>query len=245
MNEIILTFAFFIAAVLYSSVGHAGASGYTAVMALAGIASSTLRPTALALNILVSSIVTYRFGKVGLIKWKTLLPFIVASIPMAFIGGTIELAEEIYRPILGVVLLFASIRLFQTANNSKLSLDFLKNISIPLSLLIGGSIGLLSGLTGTGGGIFLTPLLLFSGLAGPRTAGGLSAAFILVNSISGLLGNYSAIQNIPSTLPFYLAAVGVGGFLGSGLGTKKLGSPALKRALGVVLVVAGLKLIFL
>lgn len=245
MNEIFLLIAFFVVAILYSSVGHAGASGYLAVLAIAGILPETMRPTALALNILVSSVVTFRFAKAGLIKCNKLLPFIATSIPLAFVGGSITIPAQIYKPILGVVLLFASVRLFQTANKKGVAVDYLKNISIWLSLGIGAVLGLLSGLTGTGGGIFLTPLLLFAGIAGPRTAGGLSAAFILVNSVSGLLGNFSAVKSLPENLGYYLLVVALGGFLGSGLGTKKLGNLILKRLLGVVLVIAGLKLLFL
>ena len=119
---------FFIIAILYSSVGHAGASGYLATMAIFGIAPLVMRPTALALNILVSSIVTIRFAKAGLIKWKTLIPLIITSIPLAFIGGTILLPDNIYKPILGLVLIFASFRLFQTAKTNSVNVDFLKNI---------------------------------------------------------------------------------------------------------------------
>lgn len=242
---IALMICFFIIAILYSSVGHAGASGYLATMAIFGITPLVMRPTALALNILVSSIVTIRFAKAGLIKWKTLIPLIITSIPLAFIGGTILLPDNIYKPILGLVLIFASFRLFQTAKTNSVNVDFLKNISTPISLLIGGILGLLSGLTGTGGGIFLTPLLIIFGIAGARTAGGLSAAFILVNSISGLLGNYSSVQNLPQNLLFLLIAVAIGGFIGSGLGIKKLGHPTLKKILGVVLIIASFKLMFL
>jgi uncharacterized membrane protein YfcA len=240
-----LLLSFFLISILYSSVGHAGASGYLAIMAIIGVAPETMRPTALALNILVSSVVTFKFAKAGLIKWKTLYPLIITSIPLAFLGGTIFLPTNIYKPVLGIVLLFASFKLFQTANKNKVAVDFLKNISTPLSLLIGSVLGLLSGLTGTGGGIFLTPLLLISGIAGARTAGGLSAAFILVNSISGLLGNFTSVQNLPDNLVFFLLVVAIGGFIGAGLGIKKLGHPALKILLGIVLIIAGFKLIFL
>ncbi len=245
MIDYLVIIAFFIVALLYSSVGHAGASGYLAVMAIAGLLPEVMRPTALALNILVSSIVTYRFSKAGFIKWNKLFPLIATSIPFAFLGGTIKLPDEIYKPVLGIVLIFASIRLFVTFKKSQVAVDYLKNISIYVLLIIGAILGLLSGLTGTGGGIFLTPLLLFAGFAGPRTAGGLSSAFILFNSISGLLGQITTVKSLPDNLIFALIVVAVGGFIGSGLGTKKLGNPGLKILLAMVLVIAGVKLIFL
>ena len=245
MIDYLVIIAFFIVALLYSSVGHAGASGYLAVMAIAGLLPEVMRPTALALNILVSSIVTYRFSKAGFIKWNKLFPLIATSIPFAFLGGTIKLPDEIYKPVLGIVLIFASVRLFVTFKKSKVAVDYLKNISIYVLLIIGALLGLLSGLTGTGGGIFLTPLLLFAGFAGPRTAGGLSSAFILFNSISGLLGQITTVKSLPDNLIFALIVVSVGGFIGSGLGTKKLGNPGLKILLALVLVIAGVKLIFL
>ena len=245
MIDYLVIVSFFVVALLYSSVGHAGASGYLAIMAIAGLMPEVMRPTALALNILVSSIVTYRFSKAGLIKWNKLFPLIVTSIPLAFLGGTIKLPDQIYKPILGIILILASIRLFLTFQRNKVAVDYLKNISIYVLLIIGALLGLLSGLTGTGGGIFLTPLLLFAGFAGPRTAGGLSSAFILFNSISGLLGQITTIKSLPDNLIFALIVVAVGGFIGSGLGTKKLGNPGLKILLAVVLVIAGVKLIFL
>lgn len=245
LNLIALLICFLIISILYSSVGHAGASGYLATMAIFGLTPLIMRPTALALNILVSSIVTFRFSQANLIKWKTLIPLIITSIPLAFIGGTIVLAESIYKPILGIILLSASLRLFQTAKKNSIAVDFLKNISTPFLLFIGAILGLLSGITGTGGGIFLTPILVIFGIAGARTAGGLSAAFILVNSISGLVGNYTSVQNLPDNLTYSLITVAIGGFIGSGLGIKKLGHPALKITLGLVLVIAGFKLILL
>ena len=245
MIEPIIIVAFFVIALLYSSVGHAGASGYLAVMAIAGMLPSEMRPTALALNILVSSVVTFRFAKANLIRWNKLFPLIITSIPFAFIGGTIKIPDNIYKPLLGMVLIFASIRLFMTFKQNKVASDFVKETSIYFLLILGAILGLLSGLTGTGGGIFLTPLLLFLNIAGPRMAGGLSAAFILFNSTSGLLGQLATIENLPQNLYLSLLVVGIGGFIGSGFGTKKLGSSTLKIFLAIVLVIAGVKLLFL
>jgi uncharacterized membrane protein YfcA len=242
---LVLGVAFFGAALLYASVGHAGASGYLAAMGLLGVAPATMKPTGLALNILVASIVTIRFGLAGHVRWGALLPFLVGSIPMAFVGGALVLPGALYKPLVGMVLLIAAVRLFQTARTAG-ALEG-RETAIPAipAVIAGAGIGLLSGLTGTGGGIFLTPLILFAGWAPARVAAGISAAFILANSIAGLLGNVASIGSLPAALPIWLIAVAIGGSIGAELGARRLGTPALRRALALVLVVAGLKLIFL
>jgi uncharacterized membrane protein YfcA len=244
-DVLILAIAFFGAALLYSSVGHAGASGYLAAMALVGVAPETMRPTALALNIVVATIVTVRFHLAGQIRWRTLAPFVVASIPMAFVGGSLVLPGEIYKPLVGLILLFAAVRLLMTAAVVVAADQRPPAIPVVPAAFAGGAIGLLSGLTGTGGGIFLTPLILFAGWAGPRVAAGLSAAFILANSVAGLLGNVASVRSLPPELPIWLVAVAAGGSIGAELGARRFGSVALRRALALVLVVAALKLIFL
>jgi uncharacterized protein len=240
-----LVIAFIAVAVLYSSVGHAGASGYLASMALLGVAPETMKPTALALNILVAGIVTLRFHLAGHVRWRPVAIFLIGSIPMAFVGGALTLPGELYKPLVGLVLLFAAFRLFRIAGMSETGQEGEAHVPPIPAVVVGAGIGLLAGLTGTGGGIFLTPLLVLVGWAGARVASGISAAFILANSISGLLGNFASVHAIPPALPLWLAAVAVGGLAGAELGARRLGVPALRRALGVVLVVAGLKLIFL
>lgn len=246
MNEsLLLAAAFFGAALLYSSVGHAGASGYLAAMALLGVAPETMKPTALALNILVAGIVTLRFHLAGHIRWRALIPLVASSIPMAFIGGALALPGYVYRPLVGLVLLVAAWRLFVTAASASATDN--RPVAMPLlpALLVGAAIGLLAGLTGTGGRIFLTPLVLLAGWAGARGAAGLSAAFILANSTAGLLGNVASVQSLPSSLPLWLAVVAVGGVLGAEMGARRLATPTLRRALALVLLIAGLKLILL
>ena len=246
MNDVlVLALAFFGAALLYASVGHAGASGYLAAMALVGVAPATMKPTALALNIVVASIVTVRFHLAGHIRWRALVPFVMGSIPMAFVGGALVLPGAVYKPLVGLILLVAAFQLVRTAASSAASDERPTAIPFGPAAIAGAGIGLLSGLTGTGGGIFLTPLILFAGWADVRVAAGISAAFILANSISGLLGNVSSVKALPPELPIWLIAVAVGGLIGAELGARRLGRPALRRALAVVLVVAGLKLIFL
>lgn len=246
MSELLLLgAAFFVAAVLYASVGHAGGSAYLAAMALVGVAPATMRPTALALNILVATIVTVRFHLSGHVAWRALLPFVVASIPAAFIGGTLVLPSSLYKSIVGVVLIVAAVQLFRSARQAGAVEQPPTQVPVLPALLAGAAIGLLAGLTGTGGGIFLTPLIILAGWAGARVAAGISAAFILANSISGLAGNIATLGSLPAELPFWLGAVAIGGVLGSELGARRFSTTNLRRALSLVLVIAGLKLIFL
>jgi uncharacterized membrane protein YfcA len=245
LEQILLVAVLFAAvAALYASVGHAGASGYLAVMAIAGVTPSLMRPTALILNILVAVIVVSRFARAGRIDWRALAPFVIASIPLAFLGGLIVLPGTVYKPLVGVVLLAAAARFFVTAGRAQGDEEAIRVPTVP-ALGIGGGIGLMSGLTGTGGGIFLTPLLLFLRWAGPRHAAGLSSAFILANSTAGLAGNLAGGGVVPPSLVIWLPAVAIGGLLGSELGARRFSPPAIRRALSIVLVVAGLKLIFL
>ncbi|MGA0078162.1 MAG: sulfite exporter TauE/SafE family protein [Candidatus Nanopelagicales bacterium] len=237
METLILSVAFFFAALLYSSVGHAGASAYLAAMGIVGISAQTMRPTALAMNILVSTLVIYRFNKASLVNWKKILPFIAGSIPAAFIGGSLTLNTAAYSTIVGIVLLFVAAGLFFNANVVEKQRF---KLSLPVAVLAGSSLGLLSGLTGTGGGIFLTPLLIFAGWASAKQAAGLSAVFIFANST-----NLTSFQYLPPQLPIWLTVVVLGALLGSYFGANRLPNPALKRALALVLIIASFKLIFL
>lgn len=239
----VLALLIFAAAMLYSSVGHAGASGYLAAMALFGLAPAVMKPTALTLNILVATIATVKFYRAGYFSWRLLLPFTVASIPCAFIGGYITLPGHAYKTIVGVIMLFAAYRLFRVAGKAVEQTE-VKHIPLWAALLSGAVIGLLSGLTGTGSGIFLSPLLLFMGWAETRQSSGLSAAFILVNSIAGLLGNVSSVGALPTSIFIFAPAAIIGGFIGAEYGSKHIAGANLRRLLAVVLIIAGLKLIF-
>lgn len=246
-TEIItLSLLILLAAALYSSVGHAGASGYLAAMALFGLAPAQMKPTALCLNILVASIATYRFYRAGCFSWPLFWPFAVASVPLAFVGGAITLPTAIYKQIVGLTLLYAAFRLFRftqaKANNAAAATT--RTAPLSLAILLGALIGFLSGLTGVGGGIFLSPLLLLTGWADTRRTAGVSAAFILVNSIAGLSGNFTNLQMLPHALPYFALAAVVGGLVGSEFGSRRLANVTIRRLLAVVLVVAGLKMIF-
>lgn len=238
--DALLALAMFFGAALYSSVGHAGASAYLALMALFGVAPATMRPTALVLNVLVASLASLRYVRAGLFRFRVLWPFLAGAMPMAFLGGTIILPGDIYKPLVGAVLLFSAARLLWPAElRAERSAN---DPPIPLAIVMGAGIGFLSGLTGTGGGIFLSPLLLFLAWSPPKPALGIASVFILCNSAAGLLGNYAALGELPEALPFFAAAVLAGGFLGTSLGIAAR-APVILKALGLVLIVAGTKLL--
>jgi uncharacterized membrane protein YfcA len=237
----ILGVLFLAAAILYSSVGHAGASGYLAAMAFMGIAPSVMKPTALVLNLFVATIATVRFARAGYFSWPLLWPFIVGSIPLAFIGGAITLPGHWYKTLVGIVLVLSAANLlFEKKKKENIQP---KPPSLILAVLSGGLIGLLAGLTGTGGGIFLSPLLIFAGWAETRDTGGVSAAFILLNSAAGLAGNLASMHYLPPAMPFWLVAALVGGLIGTELGTRRIATATFRQLLAVVLLIAGGKLI--
>lgn len=243
MSEVlILTFAILVMALLYSSVGHGGGSGYLAALALIGVAPEVMRPTALVLNIIVAGIATVQFYRAGYFSWRTFWPFAVTSIPLAFVGGMIALPTTFYKPLVGLVLLFAAYRLWLKVREH--SSDSAQMPSLSVAALVGAGIGLLSGLTGVGGGIFLSPLLLLMGWTEVRRTAAVSAAFVLANSIAGLAGNISSVGRLPNAILAWGVAAVVGGVVGSELGRRRLATLTLRRLLAVVLVIAGLKLIF-
>jgi uncharacterized protein len=227
-----------IIATLYSSVGHAGASGYIAVMSLLSMAPETIKPTALALNILVGAIATWQFYRAGHFSWDLFWPFAVLAVPFAFVGGHISLPTHLFKLVLGVVLLYSAFRFLV---ESKPSITATTPPRV-YALVSGACIGLVSGLTGTGGGIFLTPLLLFMGWAEPKRAAAVSALFVLMNSISGLAGNFSSTQSLPAFILPLLIAAALGGSLGSYLGSRHIQSAMIKKLLAIVLIIAGFKL---
>ncbi len=238
--QYLLAACMFLGAVLYTSVGHAGASAYIAAMALFAVSPAVMRPTALVLNILAASFATYRYARVGYFRWRTVWPFLAGSVPFAFIGGGFQLPGEYYRPIVGCVLLMAGLRLLWRPNIvAQLSLS---DPPIWLGVLLGIGVGFLSGLTGTGGGIFLSPVIVFMGWSDLRRASGCAAVFILANSIAGLLGNFAAVRSLPPELPIYAVAVFLGALIGTAFGTK-FAVTYIQRALGLVLLIAGAKLI--
>ena len=229
-----------IVAFLYSSVGHAGASGYIAVMTLAGLAATTIRPTALLLNILVATIGSILFWRAGHFSWPLFWPFALLSVPCAYLAGSIRLEAWILKPLLGAVLLFSAARLFFHESDPPKP----QPPSKPVALGIGAVIGLMSGLTGTGGGIFLTPLLLLARWTHTKRASATSALFILVNSIGGLAGYITSGQSMPRFAWFLAPAAVLAGTAGSYLGSRRFPVRIITLLLAGVLIIAGCKLLF-
>jgi hypothetical protein len=239
-TQFLLAACMFLGAALYSSVGHAGASAYIALMALFSVSPPVMRPTALALNVLVASFASYRYLRAGFFRWRVVWPFMVGAVPFAFVGGAIQLPAEYYRPIVGIVLLIGSVRLLWPRPIAATGSP--RDPPLWLGVVLGVGIGFLSGLTGTGGGIFLSPLVIFLGWSDLRTTSGIAAVFILGNSTAGLLGNVAIVRSLPPELPLYAVAVLLGAFVGTAFGTK-FDPRHIQRALGLVLVIAGFKLI--
>jgi uncharacterized protein len=245
-TEWLLAALFLAVATLYSSVGHAGASGYIAAMALLGFAPEQVRPTALVLNLLVGGIGLWRFWRDGQVRWRNVLPFVLASAPAAFLAARVQLPGDAFSMLLGAILAVAAVGVFRHAPTARAEDAQAAGRRVPwlAGLAAGAAIGVLSGLTGTGGAIFLTPLLLFARWMPTRQAAGTSVAFVWINSLTALAGLWSTGASLPGALPWWLAAVALGALLGTQLGLKWLPVEMLRRALGVVLLVAAAKLLF-
>ncbi|MBZ4191341.1 sulfite exporter TauE/SafE family protein [Niabella beijingensis] len=234
-------FLLFGIAFLYASVGHGGASGYLALMAISGAAPETMKPTALILNLFVSLTSFIQYYRGGHFRWKLFLPFILTSFPLAFLGGRITIDAGMYKRILGILLVVSVIR-FLCFSNVQITAQ--KRASTPLALLIGAAIGFFSGLIGIGGGILLSPLLLLLRWADMKQAAAVSALFIFVNSVSGLAGQMTIGLPVTPALYGYIAAALAGGLCGAYFGALKFGQATLKYILSAALTVAALKLVF-
>lgn len=231
-----------LAAGLYSSVGHGGASAYLAIMALFSVAPEVMRPTALALNLVVASFAAARFALKGETNLRLLLAFSVTAMPAAFIGGRIMLPPDLYRPLVGGVLLLAAARLFWQPE--RLAGRDVQPPPLLVCLPAGAGLGLLAGLTGTGGGIFLSPLIILLGWEDTRRTAGVAAGFIVLNSLAGLAGNWASTRHLPSELPILMGAVFLGGLAGTWLGASRLPRHRMLQCLGLVLLIAASKLLF-
>ncbi len=231
-----------LAAVLYTMVGHGGASAYLAVMAIFAVAPDVMRPTALALNLIAAGIASVRYARARQVNWRLLALFVVAAAPAAFVAGKISVPPDVYRPMVGVLLWIAAIRLFWSPR--AMAARKLTPPSVVVAVPVGAALGFLAGLTGTGGGIFLSPLIILLGWEEPRRTSGIVAFFILINSAAGLAGNVASVGQLPAELPWFGLAVAIGALLGSWLGSRKLDKSRLLQGLGFVLVIAGGKLVF-
>lgn len=239
-HDLLLGLLFLLTALLYSSVGHAGASGYLAAMALFDMAPAQMKPTALVLNALVAAIGTWNFWRGGWFRWRLFWPFAVTSIPAALVGGAITLPDVYYRPLVGAVLVYSAIRLMMPP--SQMQSDP-QPPAIATAVVSGAVLGLLSGLTGVGGGIFLSPLIVLAGWGSVREASGVAAPFILVNSLAGLAGRGLVTAALPAAIPAWLLLVLFGGAIGSWAGSRRLPMLAIRRLLALVLLLAGGKML--
>lgn len=239
-HDIALALCIFLGAALYSSVGHGGASAYIAVMALFGVSPATMKPTALVLNIAVASLGALRYVKAGQFRWRALWPFLLGALPFAFVGGAITLPGHWYKALVGVILWVSALRLLwprQLAAESET-----RDPPILPAIAIGVVIGFLSGITGTGGGIFLSPVLMLMAWAQPKQTSGIAALFILANSVAGLAGNPASLGAVSPLLPLFAVAALAGALIGTTAGIR-FRSALVVRSLGVVLLVAGAKLV--
>ena len=230
-----------IAAALYSSVGHGGASAYLAIMALFSVAPEVMRPTALALNLVVATFAATHFALKGQTNWKLLAAFAATAAPAAFLAGSVKLGPGIYRPLVAVVLLFAAVRLFWQPE--RLVARPVHTPPLLVTLPAGAALGALAGLAGTGGGIFLSPLIILFGWEDARKTSGIAAAFIVLNSAAGLAGNLASIRHLPVELPILAVSVFAGALLGTWLGVSRLPRHRLLQGLAIVLVIAAMKLL--
>jgi uncharacterized protein len=244
MIDILFPLALAIIAVLYSAVGQAGGTGYVALMGLTGFAPVIIKPTALSLNVLVSAIGCVRFHRLGLLTWRSAYPFAVLGLPFSLLGGALHLSASAYQPVVGGLLLIAGLQMARSAVATK-PLDHAPPHAPPFlgSLLVGGIIGLASGVTGVGGGIFLAPLVLSLGWATTRQTAAISVVFNLVNSASALAGTWATLPLLPAALPLWLVCVGLGGLLGSWMGALHLNPRTLRLLLAFLLLTASGRMI--
>jgi uncharacterized membrane protein YfcA len=240
---VLLASGMLVAAFLYASVGHGGASAYIAAMAIAGIAPAEMRPIALQLNVLVSALATVKFYRAGHFRWSLFWPFAAVSIPAAYLGGAITLPGSAYKVLVGVVLLYAGWQLWWSARAGQ-ELRAVRPLPVPVAMAIGAVLGILSGLTGVGGGIFLSPILLLFGWAGTKQTSAVAAPFILVNSLAALAAGFVRNPTLPPDYAWWLmVAVLVGGWAGAEYGSRRFGNPLIRQVLAVVLGIAGGKMV--
>jgi uncharacterized membrane protein YfcA len=226
---------------LYASVGHGGASGYLALMTLLNMPIATIKPVALMLNIAVSLIAFIQFYRSGFFNKKLFIPLAIASVPAAYAGGLLSIDAHVYKQLLGGLLFISAIRLAMPLKKEAI---VIQHLNIVLVVMIGASIGFLSGMIGIGGGIILSPLLILVRYSDIKTTSGISALFIFVNSIAGLLGQMHQGIVFSSSMSVMIAVAIAGGLIGSYIGAKQLNVSLLKKVLAVVLFIASLKLVF-
>lgn len=240
--DLILAFSLFSVGFLYASVGHGGASGYLAVLSIFAIPVLEFRSMILILNMLVAGMGFIQFYRAGYFRWNLCWPFLLTSIPFAFIGSKFPIHNEYYHLLLGLALLFPVVKLLGLGPKEKKES---KNINLPIALLTGVVLGFLSGLLNIGGGIFLSPLVILLAWANAKEAAAVSAIFIVLNSFSGLLGSFSVAAPINDSMYSWFIAALAGGWIGAYFGSHKLAVPTVRYLLTGVLAIASFKLLFL
>jgi len=231
-------------AMIYASVGQAGASGYVAIMGLAGMEPQAIKLSALALNLLVAAIGTAYFWRSGRLSWRAAYPFAILGFPFSLLGGAVHLAPQVYVPVVGIILILSAGLMGRSL--LKAATDGGGAVSPPpflAALLTGAAIGFISGVTGTGGGVFLAPIIIARGWGSARQTATTTAVYNLMNSAAALLGAYRSWDQFPAALPWWLLAVGVGGGLGAMLGSRYLPERVSRGVLALLLLVSGVKLL--
>ena len=239
-----LAVVFLIVALVYAAVGQAGASGYIAAMGLLGMAPLTMKTTALGLNLLVAGIGTLQFWRMGFLSWRAVYPFAILGVPLSLVGGTIQLHERVFYPLVGIVLLLSATQMIRSARK-KSAESPPPTLPPPFfpSLLTGAIIGLVSGTTGTGGGVFLAPIIVGMNWATVRQTAATTAVYNLMVSAAALLGAHRYWDQIPPSMPLWLGAVGLGGGLGAFVGSRHLPETWMRSILALLLFVSGVKLV--
>lgn len=240
-----LAAAFLVIALVYAAVGQAGASGYLAVMALAGFAPPAMKTTALALNLLVAATGTLLFARAGRLSWRSVWPFAILGFPFSLLGGAIQLPKGVYDPVVGVVLVLSATQMARTALRRRVPASATR-AAPPFfaALLTGAIIGFVSGTTGTGGGVFLAPVILAMNWGTARQTAATTAVYNLMNSGAALIGAYAWWDQMPAALPWWLVAVASGGSVGAFIGSRYLSDRWLRGILALLLLVSGLKLLW-
>lgn len=244
-ETLLLSLAFLVTALIYAAVGQAGASGYIAIMGLVGFGPLAMKTTALSLNLLVAGIGTALFLRAGGLSWRNVWPFAVLGFPFSMLGGALHLPESIYFPVVGLVLILSALQMGRTAfSGKKSSADTPVTPPFPAALATGAIIGFVSGTTGTGGGVFLAPVILTMNWGTARQTAATTAVYNLINSFAALIGAYAAWDHIPSSLPAWLVAVAAGGTIGAYIGSRFLSDRWLRGILSFLLLMSGIKLIW-
>lgn len=239
----VLALAFLLIAMMYAAVGQAGASGYLAAMGAAGLDPATMKVTALALNTLVAAISSLSFWRRGLLSWRAFYPFAILGFPFSMIGGAMDLPQRLYYPVVGIILILSAMQMLRSLRRHKGVADAYAPF-LP-ALACGAGIGLVSGITGTGGGIFLAPLILVFGWASVRQTAAISAVYNLLNSAAALIGSGARPQDFPDAMPAWLVAVAIGGILGAAIGGRVLPDKALRVILAAILMLSGTRMVVL